>query len=101
MVCKSEDERGRWTCSWCSLRVCRGCKGRIKETLTIEKTGVGVGDTRKGKQKDHGDDSWMGSDGSSDTVIKGEQGTKDGEKKHVGSRGKGPEEEEQDLTLGH
>ena len=98
-MCKGEDERGRWTCSWCSLRVCGACKGRIKETLIRDKVGVGGEDMTKGIEK-VGNDNPVWSDGSSDSVIKGEQGPAEGESDNIGREGKGSEEAE-DLTLGH
>ena len=74
----------------------------MKETLIKDRSGVGVDDMRKGKQKEGGDENRVGSDGSSDTIEKGEQKAMESGRSSVGSGGNGPEnEDEEDLTLGH
>ncbi len=74
MVCKSEDDKGRWTCAWCSLRVCKGCRGRLKEILAGKGTGVGGFDIRNGEQRDVGDrDRPMTGVGSNGPMLVGQR----------------------------
>ena len=73
----------------------------MKETLIKDRSGIGVDDMRKGSQKEGGDKTRVRSDGSSDTIGKGEQKAMEGGRLSVGSEENGPENEDEDLTLGH
>jgi hypothetical protein len=74
MVCKSEDDKGRWTCSWCSLRVCKGCRGSLREISKEENHVVGSIDRKKREPKEVGDHNWPKMDvGSNDAIPGGQQ----------------------------
>ncbi|KAF2087713.1 hypothetical protein K490DRAFT_65555 [Saccharata proteae CBS 121410] len=30
MVCYATDKEDRWTCSWCALRICQNCRGKLE-----------------------------------------------------------------------
>lgn len=71
MVCKSEDDKGRWTCSWCSLRVCKSCRGRLGEILKGENLVVGSINRKRREQKEARDDDRPKIDVGSNGAIPG------------------------------
>ena len=71
MLCKREDKKGRWTCSWCSLRVCSGCKGHVKDILGKESAVNENRNGRNGKEKEAGDNDQQRTGGDGDDATLG------------------------------
>ena len=103
MLCKSEDEKGRWTCAWCSLRVCGGCIGRLGEIIVGGGAAARENRVRKEKQREV-DDGGLANvgDGSDAIVQRAEEDTFEEKRGHAQNKGEvRDEDEEEDLTLGH
>ncbi len=103
MLCNSEDEKGRWTCAWCSLRVCGGCRGKLKNVLMGEGVGARENGMRKEKQKERGDSDLVNLGGGNDeTRLRVQEETAEEKMGYVqNEREVRDENEEEDLTLGH